>query len=150
MLDKVEETHLLYNGKGMKRISSRTAKNSRRLRKNMTDVERILWKEVRGSQLLGYKFRRQHPIDNYIVDFVCLELKIIIELDGSHHFEQAEYDYIRSNYLMGKGFRVLRFWNNDVLYNVEGVLITIFQLLPSPFQPSLKREGKCTKCIFKN
>ncbi len=135
-MDEVKEIDLLYSGISMKRISSRITKNSRRLRKNMTDVERFLWKEIRGSQLLGYKFRRQHPIDNYIVDFVCLELKIIIELDGRHHVEQAEYDYIRSNHLMGKGFRVLRFWNNDVLYNIEGVLITIFQLLPSSFQSS--------------
>jgi very-short-patch-repair endonuclease len=96
--------------------------NARSLRKNQTDVERWLWQKIRNRQLLNLKFRRQFPIDRYIADFVCLELKLIIELDGSQHIEQADYDERRRACLEQRGFRIMRFWNNDVLSNGNGVL----------------------------
>lgn len=95
------------------------------LRKNQTDVEQLLWRQLRNRQLCQQKFRRQFPVDPYIVDFVCLELKLIIELDGGQHADQIEYDEKRSLFLGQRGFKVLRFWNNDVIENMEGVLEVI-------------------------
>jgi very-short-patch-repair endonuclease len=89
-------------------------KNARLLRKNQTEVEQFLWKQLRNRQLFGHKFRRQFPIEPYIVDFVCLELKLIIELDGGQHADQIDYDNQRSLYLEKRGFKVIRFWNNEV------------------------------------
>jgi very-short-patch-repair endonuclease len=88
---------------------------ARALRKNLTDAERLLWKHLRMRQLGSYKFRRQQPIGNYIVDFVCFEKKVIIELDGGQHTQQAEYDEARSEWLQERGYRVLRYWNHDVM-----------------------------------
>jgi len=128
-------------GSNMQRLSSNTKTNARNLRKNMTDVERLLWSKIRGRQLQGFRFRRQHPIGRYIVDFVCIELKLIIELDGSQHNDQQQYDMKRSQWLQIKGYKTIRFWNNDVVENLEGVLQTIYNNLP-PSQPSpLKGEG---------
>ena len=110
--------------------------NARALRKNQTDTERWLWQKLRNRQLLNLKFRRQVPIGNYIVDFVCLELKLIIELDGSQHIEQADYDARRTAYLEQLGFRVIRFWNNEVLNNGEGVLERIYQVAHPHPNPS--------------
>ena len=95
------------------------------LRNNATDVENILWRHLRNSQLLGVKFRRQQPIETYIVDFVSIEKKIIIELDGGQHSENEQYDIHRDNCLRTNEFTILRFWNNDVIENVEGVLQVI-------------------------
>jgi very-short-patch-repair endonuclease len=97
------------------------------LRNNTTDIERILWRHLRNSQLQGVKFRRQQPIATYIVDFVSIEKKIIIELDGGQHSENKLHDILRDNCLLANGFTVLRFWNNDVIENVEGVLQVIRQ-----------------------
>ena len=107
------------------RLKPKTTANARSLRGNMTEVERLLWQALRGKQLNGYRFRRQHPIGSYIADFACLEEKIVIELDGGQHQEQIEYDEQRSAYLKTHGWQVLRFWNNDVFNNLEGVLFTI-------------------------
>jgi len=98
---------------------------ARSLRKNQTDVEQIVWKHLRNRQLYNCKFRRQFPIDPYIVDFVCLELKLIIELDGGQHACRIDYDNQRGLFLEQRGFKVIRFWNNDVIENTEGVLETI-------------------------
>ena len=98
---------------------------ARSLRKNQTDVEQRIWQQLRNRRLLNHKFRRQFPIEPYIVDFVCLELKLIIELDGGQHADQLDYDQYRSQYLGQKGFKVLRFWNNEIIENNEGVLETI-------------------------
>jgi len=98
---------------------------ARFLRKNQTDAERLLWQKLRNRQLLNVKFRRQFPIEPYIADFVCLELKLIIELDGSQHFDQIAYDNKRSDFLKQRGFKVFRFWNNDVFKNTEGVMESI-------------------------
>jgi very-short-patch-repair endonuclease len=95
------------------------------LRNNGTDVERILWRRLRNSQLEDVKFRRQQPIETYIVDFVSFDKKIVIELDGGQHFENSGYDMQRNACLRDNGFTVLRFWNNDVIENIEGVLEVI-------------------------
>ena len=102
----------------MRRISTNQKAHSRQLRKNMTDVERLLWLKLRGRQLQGLRFRRQHPINNFIVDFVCLELKLIIELDGGQHANQSLYDQQRTDVLNGAVLKygvfgimtVLRIW----------------------------------------
>jgi very-short-patch-repair endonuclease len=98
---------------------------ARSLRKNQTDVEQLLWKYLRNRQLFNYKFRRQFPIEPYVADFVCLELKLIIELDGGQHACRINYDDQRSLFLGQRGFKVIRFWNNDVIENTEGVLQAI-------------------------
>jgi very-short-patch-repair endonuclease len=102
---------------------------ARTLRKNMTDAERVLWQCLRNRQLAGYKFRRQKPIGSYIVDFVCIEKKIIIEVDGGQHALQQEYDSERSDYLKRKGYKILRFWNHDVLKEKDAVLDRIHKCL---------------------
>lgn len=94
------------------------------LRNNCTDAESQLWQKLKGTQL-GVKFRRQHGIGDYIVDFYCPAKKLVIELDGSQHMENQEYDAIRTNFLNAQGIKVLRFWNNEVMANMEGVLQTI-------------------------
>jgi very-short-patch-repair endonuclease len=95
------------------------------LRNNSTDVEQLLWRQLRNSQLEGVKFRRQQPLGTYIVDFVSFDKKIIIELDGGQHSENISYDIQRDTFLRAGGFTVLRFWNNEVIENIEGVLEVI-------------------------
>jgi very-short-patch-repair endonuclease len=102
------------------------------LRKRPTDVEILLWNKLKQKQLEGFKFRRQQPIDNYIVDFVCFEKRIIIEVDGGQHGTQIEDDIARDTYLREQGFHVLRFWNNEVLQNINGVLEVIRESCLSP------------------
>jgi len=97
------------------------------LRNNTPDTEKFLWKYLRLKQIEGLKFRRQQPIGNYIVDFVCLEKRLIIELDGGQHAEEIEKDKKREKWLKEQGFKVLRFWNTDVLTNIEGVIEEIRQ-----------------------
>ena len=91
----------------------------------MTDAERKLWTYLRGRQLTGVKFRRQHQIGPYVVDFVALKPKLIIELDGGHHALQVEEDNRRSDWLASNGFAVLRFWNHEVLQQTHDVLKVI-------------------------
>ena len=93
---------------------------ARNLRKQQTDAEQILWLKLKNRRLLDVKFRRQFPIGPYIADFVCLELSLIIELDGSQHSEQVDNE--RSLILNQHGFRVIRFWNNDLFNNSDGVM----------------------------
>jgi len=90
----------------------------------------VLWSKLRLRQLKGFRFRRQHPIDHYIADFACIEAMLIVELDGAHHLDQVEADQHRSNDLQDLGFRVIRFWNDDVLLRTEQVLQAIFDALP--------------------
>src|SRR6476620_4570010 len=90
-------------------------KLQRRLRKNPTDAEKLLWNCLRRKQIGHFKFRRQHPFDNYILDFVCLEAMLVVEVDGGQHSEMCEQDAARTKFLTEAGFRVLRFWNHDVL-----------------------------------
>jgi very-short-patch-repair endonuclease len=104
------------------------------LRRNRTEAESRLWYYLRDRRLLRWKFRRQHIIENYIVDFVCLETKLVIELDGSQHIDQATYDNHRTRVLERNGFKVIRFWNNDVLSNIEGVLEMIVKIANRPLR----------------
>ena len=106
---------------GLRRVDPRTRRNARSLRRDMTDAERLLWRHLRQRQIEGYKFRRQHPVGHYIVDFACLEACLIVEVDGGQHADREEYDVERTAWLEGQGFRVLRFWNTDVLANIDGV-----------------------------
>ncbi|WEN14765.1 endonuclease domain-containing protein [Rhodanobacter sp. AS-Z3] len=105
---------------------------ARELRRAMTDAEQKLWYHLRNRQLCGHKFRRQHEIDQYIVDFACTDAMLIIELDGGQHAEQQEYDERRTRHLEAKGYRVLRFWNNDALTKIESVLGVILETVASP------------------
>jgi adenine-specific DNA-methyltransferase len=100
---------------------------SRALRKNATDAERKLWSALRGRQLNGLKFRKQVEIDGYVVDFLCAEHRLIIEVDGGQH--TPERDARRTAYLESLGFRLIRFWNNDVLENLDGVWTMIEKAL---------------------
>lgn len=110
---------------------------ARQLRKNMTDAERCLWQHIRNRQLLGYKFRRQHELGTYIVDFVCLERKIILEVDGGQHIDRVVYDQKRTDWLTNQGFWVFRFWNNEVLEDTKLVLEMICKYIDAPSsQPS--------------
>jgi len=92
------------------------------MRRDSTDAERRLWSYLRGRQLENFKFRRQHPIGPFIVDFCCIEKKLVIELDGGQHLDDQQYDARRTNLLAQSGYRVVRFWNGDVLSNIAGVL----------------------------
>jgi very-short-patch-repair endonuclease len=127
------------NDKGYRRPTAR----SRQLRNNATEAERKLWHELSARKLAGVRFNRQFPIGQFICDFVSREVRLVIEIDGSQHALAAEYDARRTRFLQAQGYRVIRFWNNEVLENIEGVLAVIRQVLdnmPSP-SPSRKREG---------
>ena len=108
---------------------------ARRLRRDMTDAEQKLWSRLRNRQLRSMKFRRQLVIENFIADFVCVEARLVVELDGSQHAEATEADRLRSDAIETAGYLILRFWNHDVLTNIDGVLEEINQTLaarPSP------------------
>lgn len=105
----------------------------------MTEAEKLMWRHLRMRQLHGLKFRRQHPCGVFILDFACLEIKLAIELDGGQHATHVEYDSARTRWLNQEGWKVLRFWNNEVSENMNGVLEKIsdvsHDLLP-PSHPS--------------
>ena len=120
-------------------------KRARGLRGNMTDAEQVLWRELRKYRL-GWRFRRQFPIPPYIVDFACVEARLIIEADGGQHARPGEHE-LRDRELRRQGWRILRFWNNDILANRQGVLRTIAETLgppreanPHPSPPPLAGE----------
>lgn len=125
--------------------------NARRLRKTMTDAEQALWRHLRDRQLDGYRFRRQVPIGDYIVDFVCLDVGLVVEVDGGQHAIKQDDDKARDAWLANEGYRVVRFWNNDVLANREGVLLKIRDALkaaegalqghPHPILPPSRGKG---------
>jgi very-short-patch-repair endonuclease len=102
---------------------------ARALRTSQTDAERALWRHLRGRHFLGWKFRRQHEIGLYIADFVCADKWLIVELDGGQHVERADQDAVRAEWLCRAGYRVLRFWNDDVLKNTDDVLEQIQRAL---------------------
>jgi len=112
---------------------------AKELRLGQTEAEKILWFKLRNWQLDGAKFRRQQRIGGYIVDFVCLENKLIIEIDGGQHDEAParEEDNRRTRWLEGRGYQVLRFWNNDILLNMDGVLEKIRGVFIQKFHPHL-------------
>ena len=115
------------------------SKNARSLRGRMTDAERKLWTRLRNRQLAGHKFRRQVPLGKFVADFACYDARLVVELDGgqhaggqhvgSRHVGMAEDDAVRRKWLEDRGFLILRFWNNEVLENMEGVLETIARTL---------------------
>ena len=116
---------------------------ARHLRKNLTDAEQGLWNILRNRQVLGYRFRRQAPIGPYIVDFVCFENRLVIEVDGRQHMERADYDAERTAWLESAGFRVKRFWNNQVLQEKDAVREAIFLAVRGSSPPILAfpRQG---------
>ena len=101
---------------------------ARAARRNPTEAERRLWSVLRSHRLAEFKFRRQHPVGRYILDFACVEHRLAIECDGGQHADSAS-DALRTAELHSNGWRVLRFWNNDILTNTEGVLTTILAIL---------------------
>ncbi len=113
----------------MHRISMNMTQKARELRSNMTDAELLLWYKIRRRQLYDFRFRRQYVMERYIVDFICLEAHLIIELDGSQHMEQVADDNERDCYLAEQGYKVLRFWNNELLHDMDAVLLVIGQHL---------------------
>lgn len=116
---------------------------ARELRQRQTEAEALLWRHLRGRRLEGYKFRRQYPIKSYFVDFVCLSEKVIVELDGGHHAsgDQERYDKERTRVLEQHGFRVLRFWNNQMFLETDAVLEVIVTCLRSPSPQPLSGRG---------
>jgi very-short-patch-repair endonuclease len=130
-------------GKGKKpKLPEALLRAARELRRNATDAEKYLWSLLRNRQLAGYKFRRQHPLGRFVLDFYCHEAKLCVELDGGQHAEtaQAEYDRERTAWLNQEGIRVIRFWNTDVLNNIEGVLQSILIALTTPVEEEVKRR----------
>ena len=114
---------------------------ARELRKNMTDTERLLWSKLRGKQFGGFKFRKQAPIGKFIVDFVCFDRKVVVELDGGQHAVSVEEDQKRSEWLKSQGFRVLRFWNHEVIEDSDMVMEAIWLALQMPPTLALPHEG---------
>ena len=110
---------------------------ARELRREMTDEERLLWSYLRRKQFAGRRFRRQQPVGPYVVDFYCSAAKLIVELDGSHHWEpqQRAYDEARTRWLAAKGYRVLRFSNVDFLRERNSVLDAIWHAITNPPSP---------------
>ncbi len=110
------------------RSTSKAIRRAAALRKEMTPAEHKLWSALQGKQL-GVKFRRQHAIGPYITDFCCIKEKLVIEVDGSQHLDQVDYDDDRTAYFQSRGYRVLRFWNNQIMQDLNGVIIAIQQVL---------------------
>jgi very-short-patch-repair endonuclease len=105
---------------------------ARRLRRILTDAERKLWSRLRNAQLDGYKFRRQAPLGPYVLDFFCESERLVVEVDGAQHMDSEE-DALRTSWLVARGCRVIRFWNNDVLQDIDGVLERLrLELPPTP------------------
>lgn len=129
-----------------RRLDSKTRDRARELRRDMSPAERRLWWAIRHKSLDGARFRRQVPVGEYFADFCCLKRKLIVEVDGGQHSETEEYDRRRTQFLEAQGFRVIRFWNTDVMTNLEGVVDTIFENLNRPSRPPIltlrrNREG---------
>jgi very-short-patch-repair endonuclease len=106
------------------------------LRQQQTNAEQTLWYRLRDRRLANYKFRRQLPIGPYVADFVCMSARLIIEVDGGQHAFNTSYDEQRTNFFRQQGYVVIRFWNNEVLQNLEGVLIVILSELKNRETPS--------------
>jgi very-short-patch-repair endonuclease len=111
------------------------------MRSEPTNAEHRLWQMLRAKRLEGYKFKRQVPVDGYIVDFACLQHRLVVEADGGQHSENKG-DELRDARLMAEGFRILRFWNNDIFNNEQGVLATILTALQTPLPNPSPAEGE--------
>ncbi len=117
------------------RASEQMQSRAKQLRRRMTPAEAKLWRHLRNGQLNGAWFRRQHPVGPYIVDFFCAKAKLVVEIDGDSHGEpaQAQHDAERTQWLNEqKHYRVIRFWNNDVMQNIDGVMMTLSEMVSSP------------------
>ena len=114
---------------------------ARELRKKMTDTERLLWSKRRGKQFSGFKFRKQALIGRFIVDFVCFDRKVVVGLDGGQHVVSVEGDKRRSEWLRSQGFRVLRFWNPEVVEDADMVMEALWPALQMPPTLTLPHEG---------
>jgi very-short-patch-repair endonuclease len=101
----------------------------------MTEAERRLWQALRLRQFDGYKFRRQHPLGDCVVDFVCIEARLVVEVDGWQHNERQDYDALRTDQLRQRGYRVVRFWNHEVMNDIEAVKAAIWEALHGEPQP---------------
>ena len=123
-----------------KRTTPKIFGRAKELHRNMTEPEAKLWARLRAHRTAAIHFRNQHAIGNYVVDFCAPRQKLIIELDGSQHLEQAGYDSERTAFLQSKGYRVLRFWNNDVMNNIDSVVSVIYDALE---QDPLPASPKC-------
>ena len=122
-------------------MATRSLERARELRSGSTDAERKLWSVLRGGNIDGLKFRRQHSIPPYTVDFCCLSAGLVVEVDGSQHSEES--DRARTRFLESKGFTVLRFWDNDVLMQIEAVAEAICRTVsPSPLTPTPLPSGE--------
>ncbi len=118
-----------------------TIRQARTLRKDMTPAERILWRALRGKRFAGFRFRRQHPIDPFIVDFYCPACQLIVELDGETHLGREAQDLSRTLWLQRRGNRVLQFWNTEVFEEFEAVLEVIYDACRSPLTPAPSPRG---------
>ena len=145
MIAVLEPSPLWGEGRVRGTVSETPRQYARHLRHEQTDAERKLWARLRDRRLEGTKFRRQHPLGPFIVEFCRPETKLVIELDGGQHASQREDDALRTAFLHSEGYRVLRFWNNDVLVNIDGVLHRIVDALRDPHPaplPGRERESK--------
>ncbi|MBT3605014.1 MAG: endonuclease domain-containing protein [Candidatus Latescibacteria bacterium] len=115
----------MADGKRHLRASGGVRQRARELRKNLTPSEKVLWQSLRGRKCNGWKFRRQHPIGRFIVDFYCAEIRLIVEVDGGVHLERELYDAERTELLEKQGYRVIRFSNEEVFQNLDRVLMRI-------------------------
>ncbi len=115
---------------------------ARHLRTNPTEAEKRLWTVLRRQQVEAHWFRRQAPIGRYIVDFVCLRRRLVVEIDGGQHATRGQAEAARTAWLESQGFRVLRFWNNDVLGNTNGVVEAIRQALREPSNSRQRTDGQ--------
>ena len=111
-------------GESWAAVSRKATPKARRLRKDQTDCEKIIWHLLKDRRFENYKFRRQHPMGSYVADFACPALKLVIEIDGGQHCDSAT-DEARTQYLNSRGYEVVRFWNNDVMTNIDGVILTL-------------------------
>jgi very-short-patch-repair endonuclease len=112
-----------------RRAFSSAFDHAQKLRQQQTEAEHRLWQWLRSHRVNGVHFRRQHAIGAYVVDFCAPRKKIVIELDGSQHLDQETYDQVRTEYLQAKGYRVLRFWNNSVMDDLDGVMLVILEAI---------------------
>ncbi len=128
----------------IRRVAATTKRHSRSLGRKMTDAERLLWHHLRTEEFAGHKFRRQHQLGNFVIDFVCLDAALVLEIGGSRHAGSAYDDAVRTRWLQEKGLHVMRFGNNEVLNNIEGVKLAIRDYLSRVQTPTRQSspEGK--------
>ena len=126
----------------MVRFRDRPTRRAQELRNNATDAEKRLWRNLSNRQLGGFKFSRQMPVGPFICDFMCRQTGLVVELDGGQHDSQAGRDEDRTRVIESEGYRVIRFWNNEVMENLEGVLSAILDALRTPPPPAPPASGR--------